>query len=99
LKARQIISDFGHQLRVEGARDRCGVAAVAVGVVFPCGQSAPNRILLNPIESPPKISAVIIAAAGLQQLRRGNGRIDFAFGISEVNYVSGFCEGSLLCVG
>src|ERR1035441_4308806 len=65
-----------------------GTAAVAVGVVSPCGQSAPDGIFLNAVKGAPKISAVIIAAAGLEQLSRGDGRIDFAFGISEANDVS-----------
>jgi hypothetical protein len=76
-----------------------GAAAVAVGVVSPCGQSAPDGIFLNPIEGPPKISAVIIAAPRLEQLSRGDGRIDFAFGISEANQVSGFRKCGLLSAG
>ena len=42
-----------------------GTAAVAGGVVSPCGQSAPDGILLNAVEGPPKISAIIVTAAGL----------------------------------
>jgi hypothetical protein len=76
-----------------------GTAAVAVGVMSPCGKSAPDGIFLNPVEGPPKISAVIIAAARLQQLSRGDGRVDFAFGISEPNHVSGFRKCGLLSAG
>ena len=50
-------------------------------------------------EGPPKISAVIIAAAGLQQFSRGDGRVDLAFGISEANHVSGFRKCGLLSAG
>src|ERR1035438_8166169 len=76
-----------------------GTAAVAVGVVSPCGQSASGGIFLNPVEGPPKISAVIIAATGLQQLSRGDGSIAFAFGVSKANHVRGFRKCGLLSAG
>jgi hypothetical protein len=58
-----------------------------------------TAFFLNAVKGPPKISAIIIAATGLQQLSRGDGRVDFAFGISEANHVSGFRKCGLLSAG